>query len=87
MKNFPQTVEGVTLSKEFAIVIRETLTCSGFMMDHLQNVFDKLRKPDQMAILYTLQSNQKQRLYDLGDTDDLGERMALLIIEIRKYLK
>lgn len=81
-------VEEVDLLNEFAVLIREVLNCNGFRFDYFQDVFDKLYKPDQNAIINALQNDSKQRLSDLiNNYVNLGERMEALIIEMRKYLK
>lgn len=80
-------IEEVDPSNEFAVLIREMLNCNGFRFDYFQNAFDKLHKPDQIAIINALQYDSKQRLSDLINRNDLREQSRSLIIEMRKYLK
>ena len=80
-------IEEVDPSNEFAVLIRETLTCNGFRSSLFQGVFDKLHKPDQIAIINALQYNSKQRLSSLIIRNDLREQSRSLIIEMGKYLK
>ena len=80
-------IEEVDFSKEFAVLIREMLTCNGFRCDLFQGVFDKFYKPDQIYIINALQYDSKQRLSNLINRNDLREQSRSLIVEIRKYLK
>lgn len=58
-------IEEIDPSKEFAVLIREVLNCNGFRYDYFQDVFDKLDKSEQTAIVNALQFGSKQRLSDL----------------------
>lgn len=81
-------IEEVDFSNEFAVLIREVLKCNGYRFDYFQDVFDKLYKPYQIAIIGALQNDSKQRLSGLiNNYVNLGEPMEALIIEMRKYLR
>lgn len=79
--------EEVDQSNEFAVLIREVLNCNGFRFDYFQNVFDKLYKPEQIAIVNALQHDVKQRLSDLSNGANTTEAFKSLVDEMMKFLK
>lgn len=58
-------IEDVNRSKEFAVLIRETISCNGFLYEKFCNLFDAVSLADKELILVALVDNCKERLTDI----------------------